>query len=71
MRWVTRAPVRVGPVARPWLTRRFVNPEVKFRFEPWSDAALSEDDGTPFDFPNLEIPFTPPQRTCTSEILAD
>ena len=71
MRWVTRAHVHVDRVASPWLIKRFIDPEAEFKFVVWPGAVLVEEDGTPFDFPDLDIPFTHHENMCTFEVLVD
>lgn len=69
MRWVTRAHVHVDRVACPWLIKRFIDPEAEFKFVSWPGAVLVEEDGTPFDFPGLDIQFTHHNNKCTFEVL--
>ncbi len=71
MRWVTRAHVHVDRVACPWLIKRFIDVDAEFRFVAWPGASLSEEDGTPFDFPDLDIPFTHHNNKCTFEVLVE
>ena len=71
MRWVTRAHVHVDRVACPWLIRRFIDLEAEFKFVPWPGYSLTSEDGTPFDFPDMEIPFTHHEGKCTFEVLID
>lgn len=51
MRWITRENVRVDRVASPWLIKRFVDPEVEFRFVPEAELlrAAQKEQATPFD----------------------
>jgi len=69
MKWVTRAHVHVDRVACPWLIRRFVDPQAEFKFVVWPGTTLSAGDGTPFDFPDMDIPFTHHEGKCTFEAL--
>ncbi|MFX1563510.1 MAG: chromate resistance protein ChrB domain-containing protein [Promethearchaeota archaeon] len=69
MRWVTRAHVHVDRVACPWLIKRFIDPDAEFKFVSWPGAVLTKKDGTPFDFPDLDIPFTHHNNKCTFEVL--
>ncbi|MFX1318628.1 MAG: chromate resistance protein ChrB domain-containing protein [Promethearchaeota archaeon] len=69
MRWVTRAHVHVDRVACPWLIKRFIDLDAEFKFVSWPGAVLAEEDGTPFDFPDLDIPFTHHDNMCTFEVL--
>jgi hypothetical protein len=71
MRWVTRAHVHVDRVACPWLIRRFIDLEAVFKFVPWPGYSLTTEDGTPFDFPDMNIPFTHHEGRCTFEVLID
>jgi hypothetical protein len=71
MRWVTRAHVHVDRVACPWLIKRFIDSDAEFKFVSWPGAVLAEEDGTPFDFPDLDIPFTHHNNKCTFEVLVD
>lgn len=71
MKWVTRAHVHVDRVACPWLIRRFIDPKAVFKFVIWPGHTLTGEDGTPFDFPDMEIPFTHHKGKCTFEVLID
>jgi hypothetical protein len=71
MKWVTRAHVHVDRVACPWLISRFIDPEAVFKFVIWPGHTLVDGDGTPFDFPNMEITFTHHENKCTFEVLID
>jgi hypothetical protein len=71
MRWVTRAHVHVDRVACPWLIQRFIDQEAEFKFVPWPGPSLTAEDGTPFDFPDMDIPFTHHNDKCTFEVLID
>jgi hypothetical protein len=57
MLWVTRSHVHVDRVACPWLIQRFVDNEAEFLFVPASQvtAAAEENDGIPFDAPEVEL----------------
>ena len=54
MRWITRERVKVDRVARPWLIRKFVDPEAEFVFLP-HDTDWKHVDGTVFDVPGAEL----------------
>ncbi|MFX1262679.1 MAG: chromate resistance protein ChrB domain-containing protein [Promethearchaeota archaeon] len=71
MKWVTRDHVHVDRVACPWLIRRFIDSKAVFKFVTWPGHTLTSEDGTPFDFPNIEIPFTHHDGKCTFEVLID
>jgi hypothetical protein len=71
MRWVTRAHVHVDRVVCPWLVHRFIDIEAVFKFVVWPGYALTDEDGIPFDFPDLDIPFTHHEGKCTFEVLID
>ena len=71
MRWVTRNHVHVDRVACPWLIKRFIDPEAEFKFVPWPGSPPPPEDGTPFDFPNMDIPFTHHEGKCTFEVLVE
>ena len=71
MKWVTRAHVHVDRVACPWLIRRFIDPKAEFKFLAWPGAVMSPSDGTPFDFPDMDIPLTHHEGKCTFEVLID
>jgi len=57
MLWVTRSHVHVDRVACPWLIQRFVDNEAEFLFVPASQvtAAAEDNDGIPFDAPDVEL----------------
>jgi hypothetical protein len=57
MLWVTRSHIHVDRVACPWLIQRFVDSEAEFLFVPASQvtAAAEENDGIPFDAPEVEL----------------
>jgi len=57
MLWVTRSHVHVDRVACPWLIQRFVDNEAEFLFVPAKQvtAAAEENDGIPFDAPDVEL----------------
>jgi len=57
MLWVTRSHVHVDRVACPWLIQRFVDNEAEFLFVPANQvtAAAEENDGIPFDVPEVEL----------------
>ncbi len=71
MKWVTRKHVHVDRVASPWLIKRFIDPDAVFKFVLWPGTTLSPEDGTPFDFPQTDIPFTHHDGKCTFEVLID
>lgn len=71
MKWVTRDHVHVDRIACPWLIRRFIDPKAVFKFVTWPGHTLTSTDGRPFDFPNMEIPFTHHDGKCTFEVLVD
>ena len=71
MKWVTRAHVHVDRVACPWLIRRFIDPKAEFKFVVWPGTVLNAGDGTPFDFPDMNIPITHHEGKCTFEVLID
>jgi hypothetical protein len=71
MRWVTRAHVHVDRVACPWLVRRFIDTDAVFNFVVWPGYTLTDEDGTPFDFPDADILFTHHEGKCTFEVLID
>ena len=71
MKWVTRKHVHVDRVACPWLIKRFIDPDAVFKFILWPGTKLSPKDGTPFDFPKMDIPFTHHDGKCTFEVLID
>ena len=71
MKWVTRSHVHVDRVACPWLIQRFIDTEAEFKFVQWPGPALKEEYGTPFDFPDLNIPFTHHDGKCTFEVLLE
>ena len=71
MKWVTRAHVHVDRVACPWLIHRFIDPEAVFKFVSWPRYTFDATDGIPFDFPDLDIPFTHHEGKCTFEVLID
>jgi hypothetical protein len=71
MRWVTRAHVHVDRVACPWLIRRFIDTTAVFKFVIWPGYSLTAEDGVPFDFPDIDIPFTHHEGKCTFEVLID
>jgi len=58
-------------VACPWLIRRFIDADAEFKFVQWPGPALREEYGIPFDFPDLDIPFTHHDGKCTFEILIE
>jgi hypothetical protein len=57
MLWVTRSHIHVDRVACPWLIQRFVDNEAEFLFVPANQvtAAAEENDGIPFDAPEVEL----------------
>lgn len=69
MKWVTRTHVHVDRVASPWLINRFIDSRAAFDFIPWPGKLPEKDVGTPFDFPDLDIPFTHHDGKCTFEVL--
>jgi len=69
LRWVTRNHVHVDRVACPWLIKRFIDTEAKFI--PWTGSPPSPEDGTPFDIPDMDIPFTHHEGKCTFEVLIE
>jgi hypothetical protein len=69
MKWITRTHVHVDRVACPWLISRFIDSRAEFDFIPWPGKHPDKDVGTPFDFPNLDIPFTHHDGKCTFEVL--
>ncbi len=71
MLWVTRDHVHVDRVVSPWLIKRFIDTDAEFKFVPWPGTTLSPSDGIPFDFPDLDIPFTHHDGKCTFEVLKD
>ncbi len=71
MLWVTRNHVHVDRVVSPWLIKRFIDLDAKFKFVQWPGTELTPEDGTPFDFPNMDIPFTHHDGKCTFEVLID
>jgi hypothetical protein len=71
MKWVTRAHVHVDRVSCPWLISRFIDPEAVFKFVIWPEYTPTSSDGTPFDFPKMDIPFTHHDNKCTFEVLVD
>jgi len=71
MRWVTRAHVHVDRVVCPWLIRRFIDTEAAFKFVTWPGYTLTNEDGIPFDFPDMDISFTHHKGKCTFEVLID
>src|SRR5947199_10097707 len=57
MNWVTRERPKVDRVARPWLLKRFVDPEAEFLYAP-NDRVMEvaeRENATPFDVPNVEL----------------
>jgi len=71
MRWVTRTHVHVDRVACPWLIRRFIDTEATFKFVTWPGYTLTNEDGIPFDFPDMDVAFTHHEGKCTFEVLID
>jgi len=71
MKWVTRAHVHVDRVACPWLICRFIDPKAEFKFVIWPGYTIDAKDGIPFDFPDMDIPFTHQENKCTFEVLLD
>jgi hypothetical protein len=69
MKWITRTHVHVDRVACPWLISRFIDSRAEFVFIPWPGDLHDKDVGTPFDFPDLDIPFTHHDGKCTFEVL--
>ncbi len=57
MMWITREHVHVDRVACPWLIRKFVDPEAKFKFVPPEriDAIVKETGAIPFDTKGAEL----------------
>lgn len=71
MKWVTRNHVHVDRVACPWLIQRFIDLEAEFTFVVWPGSELKSEDGTPFDFPDMDIEFTHHDSKCTFEVLLE
>jgi hypothetical protein len=71
MKWVTRAHVHVDRVACPWLIHRFIDPKAEFKFVIWPGYTLDDNDGIPFDFPDMDITFTHHDNKCTFEVLIE
>ncbi|MFX1483511.1 MAG: chromate resistance protein ChrB domain-containing protein [Promethearchaeota archaeon] len=71
MKWITRNHVHVDRVACPWLIHRFIDQEAEFEFIAWPGPVPDSTDGTLFDFPDMEIPFTHHDGKCTFEVLID
>jgi hypothetical protein len=71
MKWITRAHVHVDRVACPWLIQRFIDPDAEFTFVMWPGPELKSEDGTPFDFPDLDIEFTHHDNKCTFEVIIE
>ncbi len=57
MKWITREHAKVDRVARPWLIKKFVDPNAEFHFVPVERviAEASRLDATPFDVPGVKI----------------
>src|SRR5436190_23923122 len=57
MKWITRANVKVGRVACPWLIRTFVDPEAKFIFVPLDqvDEIVRKTNAIPYDTSGAEL----------------
>ena len=55
--YVTRARPKIDRIAVPWLIRRFVDPNAKFRYVPASEVlkVAAETAAIPFDVPHVEI----------------
>jgi hypothetical protein len=45
--------------------------EAVFKFVVWPGYTLADEDGIPFDFPDIDIPFTHHEGKCTFEVLID
>ena len=53
MKWITREHIKVDRVARPWLIRRFIDPQAQFLFVEESRLLenAARENATPFDAP--------------------
>ncbi len=57
MKWLPRELARVGRIACPWLTTRFVDPEAEFLFVPPArlPSITAREGGIPFDTTGVEL----------------
>jgi hypothetical protein len=49
VKWITREHIKVDRVARPWLVRRFIDPDAEFEFLPKNTDWSQVTDGIVFD----------------------
>jgi hypothetical protein len=66
--WVTRKGIYVDRMASAWLVRRFIDPDVNFKFVP-ANGYKPEADEIRFDM--FEAEFTHEGDRCTMEVLID
>jgi hypothetical protein len=66
--WVTRKGIYVDRMASAWLVRRFIDPDVSFKFVP-ANGYKPESDEIRFDM--FEAEFTHEGDRCTMEVLID
>ena len=71
MLWATRSPVHVDRVTCPWLIERFVDNEAEFMFVPAREVKTSaaDNDGIPFDPPDVELGHHENPRSSESIVL--
>jgi rhodanese-related sulfurtransferase len=69
--WVTRARPKIDRIARPWLIRRFVDPEAVFLFVPPAEvmAVAARFGATPFDIDAPEALWTHRGDLCTFDVM--
>lgn len=69
LKWITRKHVHVDRIASPWLIKKFIDPDAEFHFVSWPGTELTSEDGTPFDFPGVELGHH--EGKCTFETLIE
>ena len=68
MKWVTREHPKIDRVACPWLIRRFIDPEARFKFVAGKGYRPSDDE---LRFDMFEAEFTHEGDKCTFEVLLE
>ena len=65
-RWVTRERPKIDRIARPWLIRRFIEPQAEFLYAPTERvfAVGTETGAIPYDIPGAE-PFSHDGELCS------
>jgi hypothetical protein len=66
MRWVTRKNASVDRIACPWLIKRFIDPDAKFKFVPARGYRLEKGE---IRFDMFDAEFTHEGDRCTFEVL--